>query len=338
MVRVGPPLPPERGSLHRPRVHRPHLLGRSGRVAARRPALDPACGALLAALGCSDGAARATVAPLATVRIEPDAPALIVGQGTQLTARTLPDLMRLDEAAVRWRVLPDSLASVSASGRLSARAPGRGVIEARDSAGGAVLGTASLAVAERGACILAVVPAARAATLRPGEVRALGWRITTCDPGLAVDSTVLASVADTAVASVDAAGRVTARAVGVTSLVLRAAGSPRAAAAVHLAVVCSTPVRASLVVDPPMSGVVIGDSLRLRATLRVDSPTCLPDAVTRAVRYATADSGLVSLGDAGVARRRRAGVAPGEVTSVLFPNLVTTASVVVREPDVRGAP
>lgn len=285
--------------------------------------------ALLALAGCRDAAVA--VSPAARAEIVPATVALVVGQSEQMVA--MAEGLGVPRGDVLWRVVPSGLASVSSTGQLRALAEGEGIIEARaQAAPDLALGTAPLRVQPASACLLRVAASAQAVTMRPGDQRRLTARVESCDPAVAVDSAVRFEVVDSAVASVDAEGRVTGRQPGITTVLARARAVPRLQAAVHLAVVCVTPVRLSLTVAPLSATIVVGDTLRLRPRLELQSATCLPDAVAAGLHFATADSAVIQLRRDGLLTGRRSGQARVTVSSTLLPTFGIAATVLVREP------
>ncbi len=181
--------------------------------------------ALFAAVGgCTEGTSAPIVqSKVASVAITGTASSLTIGQTSQLTAigrdaggQILPDL------TTEWSSDAPLVASVSATGLVSALAPGSAVLAARIEER-----TASMTVTVRavGVASLTVTPGVVAITV--GASRQLAAAPRDADGNELPDRTVSWSTSNAAVASVSASGVVTAHSAGFTALTAASEGRQR---------------------------------------------------------------------------------------------------------------
>jgi hypothetical protein len=135
---------------------------------------------------------------------------------------------------------------------------------------------------------------------------------------------------DTTVAVVDATGLVHAVAPGATTIVARAAADPAVEARVAVTVERGVALVQSLVIEPPVAFLAIGDSVRLKGT--VGPAPGAPAGMSREVVFTTVDTAVATVTLSGLVRGRRPGIARIIASPLVAPAFRSLAFVAVREP------
>ena len=243
----------------------------------------------LTGLALNDSTGDASRVVSATVTLAQSS--LEVGQATQAKALLLDSRNRVVNQPVVWSSSSTSVATVSATGLVTAISPGAADIIA-------TRGWKS------GRATLTVTPT----TVTPAPVASVSVALTTSSLSIgqttqAIDTTrdssnnvltgrvVTWSSANTSVASVNAtSGMVTARAAGATKIT---ASSEGVIGAAPLSVTTTTPVAvASVSVSPASSSVQVGGTLQLSATTRDASGNVLTG---RVVRWSSANTSIARI-------------------------------------------
>jgi len=257
--------------------------------------------------------------PVASVAVSPDSRALIVGETAQLSA-VLRGAQGNDLAgrAVTWTSSADAVATVSETGLVTAVAPGSATITATSEGKS---GTASITVNPVPVASVRVAPATLALTV--GESAPLTAEPLDSKGNALPGRTVVWESTDEAVATVDAAGRVTAKASG--NVTVRATSEAKTGSAS----VTVTPVPvASVTVEPTSVTLEIGDTRQLAATPRDADENPLAD---RVVTWSSSNDNFATVDASGLVTA----VGPGTATITATSETKTgTASVEVRPPAV----
>ena len=234
---------------------------RRGPLRARFAIPAMAIGAIaLAALSCGDGAVEPPPAPVpvaTTVTVNPGSAALDALEETARLTAEVRDQNRqvMAGAAVAWSSSDASVATVDASGLVTAVANGSATITAT---AGSVSGTGAVTVAQVVTAV-AVSPSADTLVAFGDTVRLVAEATDANGHSVEAVTEFVWSSSDTLVAVVDSAGLLTAVGGGTTT-VTAAAGE--VAGAVPVTVVQSA---GTVVVSPEESTITLGDTLRLAA-------------------------------------------------------------------------
>lgn len=167
-------------------------------------------GLAVASATCADTTAPADTRTVATVRVDPDSVSIRVGHDLQMTALLLDSVGdTLTGRAVQWASADTGLATVSPTGLVTGRSPGHVDVVAT---AGTVAGRAFLTVLTP---VGWVGPVPDTATLVPSGTLELDV-VVRGSTGVLSDRPVIWTSADTAIVTVDADGRLTARTAGAT--------------------------------------------------------------------------------------------------------------------------
>lgn len=202
---------------------------------------------------------RVQDAPVASVSVSPAATAMFVGQSLQLTATTRDaDGTPLPGRTMTWVSSASTIASVSSTGMVTALAAGTATVTASSEGR---TGTASVTVSPTPVHSVTVVPGT--ATLSPGATAQLLAQVMDSAGHVLNGRSVSWSSDQAAVASVSAAGLVSAVAPGQARITATVEGKSGSAAIS----VTPTPV-ASLALSPASLSLQVGANQRLTATAR----------------------------------------------------------------------
>lgn len=250
-----------------------------------------------------DVTVTAPIVPVATVTLAPTTLALVVGGVGTLTPTVAP--ANATNRAVTWASTNVQVATVNESGVVIAVAPGSTVITVRTSDGGRTA-TANVTVT---APIVLVTGVAVAPTSLNLVVRGTATLTATVAPANATNRAVTWASADTRVATVSAAGVVTAVAPGNTIITVRTTDGGRTATAT-VTVVALTISVTGVTVAPTTLSLVVGGTGSLAATV---TPA---NATNRAVTWSSADTRVATVSAAGVVTAVSPGLTVVSVTTV----------------------
>jgi uncharacterized protein YjdB len=218
---------------------------------------------LLAAACADDPVGPPAESPVASVEVTPDTVRLMVGAERSLVATPRAgDGRALAGRAVSWTSSDESVARVDASGRVTALGNGSATIRARSEGR---TGEARILVGEEYAPVATVLLTPDTLRLALGATDALHAVLRAADGALLNGRAVAWTSSDPGVATVDAAGRVTARAVGAATV--RATSEGRQGEA-RVLVSPQLPPVASVQVLPDSFDVVVGATRALTAAPR----------------------------------------------------------------------
>ena len=267
----------------------------------------------------AQAAVSVSLPPIQSVTISPALDSLAVGTDRQF-AVTLRDAegATLTGRSVTWASNNVGIAVVSATGLVTAISPGTVILSA--SSEGRV-GSATVVVAARLAGAVTVTPGS--STLIVGGAIALQVQITD-DAGNVLPNRPISFGSDTPViATVTAAGVVTARAPGTARITATSEGK----AGVATILVIPVPV-ASVQLSPASATVLVGSTQTLTATARAADGTLLAG---RTVTWLSGALGVATVNADGVVRA----VSPGVVVILAeVEGAVASSTIIVRVPDV----
>jgi uncharacterized protein YjdB len=213
--------------------------------------------AVLLALGACSGDTAGPVT-VASVQVQSAQTQVLPGGSLQLTATARDAAGKVLDRPVEWSSQHPALAGVDGSGRVTAIAPGGATIVARS-------GTASgeLVVTVLPHPVASVTVAPDTATLAPGGTRQLAAATKDAGGNALTGRAVSWTSSNTAVATVDAGGVVTAHAEGTAAIRATSEGVQSAPAAVTV----RTPI-ATLAIEPPAARLNVGQKQAFAVTAR----------------------------------------------------------------------
>ena len=209
----------------------------------------------IAAAGLAGGCGDEAVEPLmpTTVAVSPGSATLqSLAETVQLTAAVRDQNGQpMSGVAVAWASSDPSVATVDAAGLLTAEGNGAATVTAT---AGSASGTATVTVTQAASAVDVSPPAD---TIAPGDTLRLSAEASDANGHPVADAAIEWASGDTLVASVDAAGLVTAVGRGVATVTATAGTASGTAAVTVLSVVVD--------VSPPSHAMTPGDTLRLTA-------------------------------------------------------------------------
>ena len=239
--------------------------------------------------------ASVTVTP-ARVDLRPGAHATLAALAYDASGKTL------DGRAIVWASSNDGVATVDASGTVTAGAVGSATITATSEG---ISGSSLVSVTNPAVASVAIEP--QAATVLRGATLQLTATITDASGAAVTDRAPTWTSSNTAVAIVSATGLVTAVAPG--SAMIAAALDANADTATITVV--SVPV-GSVAVQPTTASLIIGQSTTLTATVKDANGAVVTD---RRVAWATSNAAVASVSQAGVVKALAIGMATVSATS-----------------------
>ena len=230
--------------------------------------------------------------PVSSITLSEQALSLRVGQTVTLTATVLP--YDATDKTVTWTSSNEAVATVDADGKVTAKALGQAVITAKC---GEVSATCAVTVIPTPA--ESVTLSQTTASLKVNQTVAL---TATVMPEDATDKTVTWTSSNEAVATVDANGKVTAKALG-KAVITASCGDASATCAVT---VVATPVE-SVTLNQTTASLKVGQTVTLTATVMPE------DATDKAVTWTSSNEAVATVD------------ADGKVTTMALGEAVITA-------------
>lgn len=245
------------------------------------------------------GAATVTVtlAPVASVAVQPKTASLTVGQTTTLGVVVTDANGAATDRAVAWTSGNEQVATVSSSGVVTAVAVGQAVITAA-SEGKSDAATITVAASP----VASVVVAPATSTVTTGETTALVATVQDARGVVVTDRPVSWKSSNVAVATVSATGVVTGVSPG--SVTITATSETKSGAAT--VIVTAVPV-GSVTVAPTSKSLFVGGTTTLVATVKDVNGAVVTD---RAVAWSTSDPLVATVSSSGVVTA----LAPGSAT------------------------
>ncbi|HEX6808977.1 MAG TPA: Ig-like domain-containing protein, partial [Gemmatimonadaceae bacterium] len=270
-------------------------------------AVAPGSAAITAMSGAAHGNASITVklVPVSSVNVNPNLVPLFVGQTAQLgvvLVDSAGDTLSAVGRAVSWKSSKGGVATVSASGLVTAQGVGATVITATVEG---QQGFASITVAPVPVANVNVTPALDTLTL--GQAVQLKAQPVDSAGNPLAGRTVTWAVSDSSVALVTSGGRVVSQGVGTATITATSEGQVGTATVVVIAV----PV-ASVTVSPPNKTMTVGDTATFSATTKDAQGHVLTG---RAIAWSSSNTAVATVDSTGLVTAVAAGSANITATS-----------------------
>ncbi|PWD51678.1 hypothetical protein C8046_14515 [Serinibacter arcticus] len=248
----------------------------------------------------AEATVRVTGPVPATVAITPASSQVVVGATVTLAATVAPATA---EQSVTWSVSDPAVATVSAAGVVSGLRAGTVTVTAASDADPARRATATVVVRAPAPTAVTVTPTAT--QLEAGATAQLSASIAPA----AADQAVTWRTSDAAVATVDAAGLVTALAAGTAEITATSvADGTKAASATVTVTTQAPPAPTAVTVTPTTTTLEEGDSTAIVAAV-------LPAGAVQTVTWSSSDAAVATVDATGVVTALRAGTATVTATS-----------------------
>lgn len=250
------------------------------------------------------GSATVTVSPIpvASVSVQPASAALTVGAAVALTAQPMDANGAPLDRALTWSSDNPAVASVSATGVVTALAPGSATISATSEG---VRGTAAVVVTLVPVGSVAVLPTT--ATVVAGQMVALSAIVRDTAGRVLTDRVVSWTSSDVHVAIVSTTGVVTSMSAGTTTITATSEGR----SATSTVTVVAPPID-SVTVQPSLATVQVGGTTTLTATVKDVNGAIVTD---RVVTWASSNVAVATVSSTGVVTGVSAGTAIISATS-----------------------
>lgn len=244
-----------------------------------------------------------TPVPVASVSVAPAHVDLAPGAHATLGAVAYDASGRpLDGRAIIWASSNTGIATVDASGAVTALAAGTALITATSEG---ISGSAAVSVAAPSVASVAILP--QAATIQRGSTVQLAVNVTDQSGAAVTGRAPTWTSSNTSIATVSTSGLVTAVATGSASVVAALDGKADTASITVVAV----PV-GSVTIAPTTASLTIGQSATLTATVKDANGAIVTD---RPVTWTTSNAAVASVTQAGVVKALAAGTAIISATS-----------------------
>ena len=261
-----------------------------------------------------------TVISVTSVSVSPSSLELTVGASSSLTATVYPT--NATNKAVTWSSSNTSIATVSSSGLVNAKAAGSVTITVKTSDGNKTA-TCSVTVKQGSVAVTSVSLNKTSLSLTVGNASTL---TATVYPTNATNKNVSWSSSNTSVATVSSSGLVTAKAAGNATITVKTEdGNKTATCAVTVSQ--STVSVTSVAVSPTSLSLNVGETSTLTATVYPSNAT------NKSVSWTSSNSTVASVDNSGVVTARATGSATITVKT-LDGNKTATCSVTVSQSSV----
>ncbi|MEE0984197.1 MAG: Ig-like domain-containing protein [Bacteroidaceae bacterium] len=154
-----------------------------------------------------------TTIPVSSITLSQSSATMTEGETLNLTATVTPD--DTTDKSITWSSSNTSVASVDADGKVTAQTEGTATITATANDGSGVKASCVVTVEKKIVSVSSITLSQSSATMTEGETLALTATVT---PDDATDKSITWSSSNTSVASVDANGKVTAKAEGIATI------------------------------------------------------------------------------------------------------------------------
>src|SRR5216117_1925917 len=261
-----------------------------------------------------------------TVSVDPAAPSIMAGRTVQLTATPRDGSGNaLTGRVVSWSTDNAAVATVNASGLVTGAAAGAATVTAMSES---MIGSAAVTVAPANAAVASVTVSPATASVTAGQTAQLTATPQDASGNPLTGRVVTWASSNTAIATVNGSGLVTAVAAGPATITATSEGQSGSAALT----VTTVPV-ASVVVSPATASRQVGQTVQLTATPQDASGTALTG---RVVTWGSSNTAIATVNGSGLVTAVAAGPATITATSegqsgsaALTVTTVPVASVVV---------
>ena len=259
-------------------------------------------------------AVTVTAIPPTSVTVDPASASIQKSQTKQLTANVLP--AGADDKSVTWTSSDNAVATVSASGLVTAVKVGTATITATSVANTGLKGTCAVTVTAIPPASVTVDPAS--ASIQKNQTRQLTANVL---PAGADDKSVTWTSSDNAVATVSANGLVTAVKVGTATITATSVANTSLKGTCAVTVTAIPP--ASVTVDPSSASIQKSQTRQLTATV-------LPaGADDKSVTWTSSDNAVATVSANGLVTAVKVGTATITATSVANTSLKGTCAITV---------
>ena len=234
----------------------------------------------------------AKVIAVTSITLDQSSLSLTEGESAKLTATVKPD--NATDKSVTWSSSDAAVATVNQSGKVSALKAGTATITAK---AGDKTATCAVIVSAKVIAVTSVTLDWAVLELIEGESETL---IATVKPDNATDKTVTWSSSDTAVATVDASGKVTALKAGSATVTAKAGDKTATCAVIVAAKVIEV---TSVMLDKSNLALTEGESATLKATVKPDNAT------DKTVTWSSSNTAVATVDASGRVSALRAGTA-----------------------------
>ena len=234
----------------------------------------------------------AKVIAVTSITLDQSSLSLTEGESAKLTATVKPD--NATDKSVTWSSSDAAVATVNQSGKVSALKAGTATITAK---AGDKTATCAVIVSAKVIAVTSVTLDWAVLELIEGESETL---IATVKPDNATDKTVTWSSSDTAVATVDASGKVTALKAGSATVTAKAGDKTATCAVIVAAKVIEV---TSVMLDKSNLALAEGESATLKATVKPDNAT------DKTVTWSSSNTAVATVDASGRVSALRAGTA-----------------------------
>ena len=222
--------------------------------------------------------------PVTSIKLNKSKATLNVGKKITLKATVSPE--DATDQSVKWKSSNKSVATVSSSGKVTAVGAGTAKITATAKDGSGVKATCTITVINP---VTAIVLDQTTVSLNAGETVTLAATVSPDDAGKALNW----ESSNTAVATVDSEGKVTAVDAGNAEITATAADGSGVKAMCHIAVISEAVHVTSVKLNQTEASLLIGGKITLKATV---SPK---GATNKAVKWKSSDKSVATVSSSG---------------------------------------
>jgi uncharacterized protein YjdB len=220
--------------------------------------------------------------PVTTVSLDKTSENLYPGDSSVLKATVLPEIA--NDKDVSWASSDTEVATVSSSGKITAKTPGKATITVKTKDGGK---SATCKVTVSPIAVSSIALDKTSLSLKIGSNATLKATIA---PANATDKTMKWSSSNTSVATADSTGKVSAKGVGSTTITVTTTdGSKKATCTVTVSPIAVS----SITLDKESLRLKIGDSATLNATIMPE------DATDKTITWSSSDTSVATISSTG---------------------------------------
>ena len=230
---------------------------------------------------------------------------LTEGGTLTLTATVTPD--DATDNSITWSSSNTSVATVDANGKVTAKAAGTATITATANDGSGVKASCVVTVEKKVVAVSSITLSQTTATMTEGETMSLTATVT---PDDATNKAVTWSSSNASVATVDANGKVTAKAAGTATITATANDGSDVKASCKVTVEKKVVAVSSITLSQTTATMTEGETMSLTATVTPD------DATNKAVTWSSSNTSVATVD----ANGKVTAIAPGTATITAMAN------------------